>query len=117
MSSRVRRGICWSVALMASLAVGMSAQQTDVIRGTVTRPDSLPVSGVEVRATSYSGGVSKVAQTDRSGRYMLAFINGEGDYWLDFRKLGFAPRRFEIKRIGDEEVLLGNTRLTSTIAA
>ncbi len=106
-----------TIALMACLTGVASAQQTDVIRGTVTGPDSLPVSGVEVRATSYAGGVTKTAQTDKSGRYMIAFINGEGDYWLDFRKLGYAPRRFEVKRIGDEEVLLGNTRLSSTIAA
>ena len=48
----------------------------------------------------------------RRGRFTIVFINGEGDYWLDFTKVGYAPKRFEIKRIGDEEVLLADARLT-----
>jgi len=94
----------------------MQAQVTDVIRGRVTGPDSLPLQGVNVRATSYQGAVAKTTTTDKSGRFTIVFINGEGDYWLDFIKLGFAPRRFEIKKIGDEEVMIADTRMSSTIA-
>jgi hypothetical protein len=107
----------WATVLAAVwVPRAAAAQQTDVIRGRVTGPDSLPVPSVEVRATSYQGGVVKVATTDKNGRYTLVFLNGEGDYWLDFRKLGLAQRRFELKRIGDEEVLIADTRMTSTIA-
>lgn len=107
--------------LIAALATAWAAravraQTTDVLRGRVIGPDSLPVQGVDVRATSYSGGVVKTTKTDKGGRYTLVFINGEGDYWLDFRKLGLAPKRFELKKIGDEEVMIGDTRMTSTIA-
>jgi hypothetical protein len=105
------------VLAMTCLASGASAQQTDIIRGRVTGPDSLPAPGVEVRATSYLGNVSRTATTDRTGLFTIYFLNGEGDYWLDFRKLGLAPRRFEVKKIGDEEVLIANTRMTSTIVA
>ena len=103
------------LALMCSVASSASAQVTDVIRGRVTGPDSLPLQGVNVRATSYIGGVAKAANTDKAGRFTIIFLNGEGDYWLDFIKLGFAPRRFEVKKVGDEEVLIADTRMTSAI--
>ena len=93
-----------------------SAQVTDVIRGRVTGPDSMPLQGVNVRATSYAGGVAKTTTTDKNGRFTIVFINGEGDYWIDYVKLGFAPRRFEVKKIGDEEVMIADTRMVSAIA-
>lgn len=92
------------------------AQASDVIRGRVTATDNAPVEGVNVKAVSYQGNITKTTRTDRSGRFTLIFINGEGDYWLDFTKLGFSPKRFEIKKVGDEEVMLADTRMTSTIA-
>lgn len=93
----------------------ITAQSSDIIRGRVTGPDSLPIANVQVRATSFSGSVTKIARTDRRGRFTLLFVNGEGDYWLDFAALGYAAKRFEIKRIGEEEVLLADTRLQSLI--
>jgi hypothetical protein len=113
------RRIAWYLAVIGTACAARvaEAQQTDIIRGRVTGPDSQPVSGVEVRATSYFGNISKTASTDKNGRFTIVFINGEADYWLEFRKLGFAPRRFEVKKVGDEEVLIADTRLMSTIAA
>ena len=104
------------LVLIFAATKGASAQVTDVIRGRITGPDSLPLQGVSVRATSYQGGVSKATTTDKAGRYTIIFINGEGDYWIDVVKLGFAPRHFEIKKIGDEEVMIADTRMTSAIA-
>ncbi len=104
-------------SFIAVLAVSgtAAAQSTDVIRGRVT-VDTMGVQGANVRATSVQGGVSKSAVTDRNGRYTIVFLNGEGDYWLDFTKLGLAPRRFEIKKIGDEEVMIADARMSSAIA-
>ena len=90
------------LVVTAGLAIGVlgrvaSAQQTDVIRGRVIGSDSLPIQGANVRATSYQGAVAKMATTDKGGRYTIIFINGEGDYWIDFTKVGFAPKRYEIK--------------------
>ena len=113
----LRMTLGWLIAVVLSASRAILAQQTDIIRGRVTGPDSLPAQGVEVRATSYAGNITKTASTDRSGRFTIIFINGEGDYWLDFRKLGLAPKRFEVKKIGDEEVLIANVRMTSTIIA
>lgn len=90
------------------------AQQTDVIRGRIIGPDSLPLAEVSVKARSYAGGVEKSTRTDKDGRFALVFINGEGDYWIELSKIGYAVRRFEVKRIGDEEVLIANARLSLT---
>jgi hypothetical protein len=49
-----------------------------------------PGQGVEVKASSYQGRVTKIATTDKGGRFTIIFINGEGDYWLEMRKLGFS---------------------------
>ncbi len=104
-----------TIALVVAPVVA-DAQQTDVIRGRVTGSDSAPLPGVNVKATSYQGNVAKTATTDKAGRFTIVFINGEGDYWLDFVKVGYTPRRFEIKRIGDEEVLLADARMADVAA-
>jgi len=102
-------------ALLAFASPAKAQSMSDIIRGKVTGPDSQPVPNVQVKATSYSGSVTKTARTDRRGQFTIIFVNGEGDYWLEFAALGFAPKRFEIKKVGDEEVMLADTRLGSTI--
>ena len=97
-----------ALSLLASPAI---AQQADVIRGRVTGPDSLPIEGVVVTATTLSGNVNRTARTDRNGRYTITFANGEGDYIMSFAALGFAVRRFEVKRIADEDILIADARL------
>ena len=89
----------------------LQAQQTDVIRGRVIGPDSLPVENVTVTATSLSGNVSRTARTDRNGRFTITFPGGDGDYFVSFAALGFAARRFEVKRTADEEILVADAKL------
>ncbi|MEO7082970.1 MAG: carboxypeptidase-like regulatory domain-containing protein [Gemmatimonadaceae bacterium] len=105
------------VAAWAALfAAPASAQQsTDIIRGRVTGPDSLPIVGARINATSYQGSISKNAETDKNGRFQLIFVNGEGDYWIEVGKLGFNKRRFEIRKVGDEQIMLADARLTSAV--
>lgn len=108
----LRRLLC----LVAVVAVGLfardlAAQTTDVIRGRVTGPDSLPIQGVTVTATSISGNVSRNARTDRNGNFSISFPNGDGDYIVAFAALGYAARRFQVKRTADQEFLLADARL------
>jgi len=105
-------------AVLAAAARGACAQvSTDIVRGRVTDFESHPVQGVEVKATSYQGQVTKVATTDKGGRFTIVVINGEGDYWIEMRKLGFQLKRFEVRKLGDEEVLIADARLSSAIIA
>src|SRR5438876_7282560 len=99
-------------ALLGAVAAGAAgAQQVDVIRGRVTGPDSLPLENVVVTATSISGNVNRAARTDRNGRFTITFPGGDGDYMVAFASLGYAARRFEVKRVADEDILIADVRL------
>jgi carboxypeptidase family protein len=88
--------------------------QADVIRGRVTSAsiDNRPIDGASVTATSFSGNVNRTALTDRNGRYTITFPGGDGDYYVTVTAIGYSPRRFEVKRTADQDILLGDTRLT-----
>src|SRR5207253_973371 len=47
----------------------------------------------------------------------LIFVNGEGDYWIEVGKVGYNKRRFEIRRVSEEQVMLADARLTSAIVS
>ena len=92
------------------------AQQADVIRGRVIGPDSLPVPEVLVTVTSFSGNVSRTARTNRDGRFTVTFPAGDGDYMVAFAAIGYAAKRFEVKRMADEEILVADAKLTKVDA-
>src|SRR3712207_3575355 len=101
-----------AILLAVVSPASVHAQDVDVIRGRVTGPDSLPVENVTVTVTSISGNVRRTARTDRNGRFTVTFPGGEGDYMVSFAALGYAARRFEVKRTADEEILVADARLT-----
>ena len=107
----------WLFVAAASVAAAFAAPhsafaQTDVIRGRVTGPDSTAVERANVTVTSLSGNVSRVARTDKSGRFTVTFPGDDGDYWVNIAALGYASKRFEVKRTGDQEILVADARLT-----
>jgi hypothetical protein len=108
----MRRTISLLVFLLISLvARSASAQTADIIRGRVTGPDSQPIVNAAILVTSLQGGISKQSKTDKNGRFSVVYPNGEGDYWVVVAAIGFTQKRFEVKRIADEEVLLADTKL------
>src|SRR5262249_41995171 len=102
------------IAFVTAPAV-LRAQDPDIIRGRVTGPDSLPIEGAAVSVTAISSGVNKTTRTDKDGRYTVTFPSAEGDYWVAIQSIGMAPRRFEIKRLADEEVLIADARLSKPL--
>jgi len=89
----------------------LHAQDPDIIRGRVTGPDSLPIDGASVSVTAIQSGVNKTARTDKDGRFTVTFPSAEGDYWVYVQFIGLSARRFEIKRLADEDVLIADVRL------
>ena len=77
------------IAVVAGSLVGRQAvaQTTDIIRGKVTGPDSLPIQGVTVTATSISGNVSRNTKSDKNGNFSISFPNGDGDYIVSFASM------------------------------
>ena len=99
-------------ALLLVLAGARAAEaQSDVIRGRIIGPDSTPVERALVTVTSLNGNVSRNTRTGTDGRYTITFPGADGDYFVNVAALGFAPKRFQIKRIGDQEIIIGNAKL------
>ena len=97
-------------AVIASARLA-TAQQVDVIRGLIAGPDNAPIENANVTATSVQGGVNRTARTDKGGRFTITFPGGEGDYFLNVTAIGFAPKRFEVKRTADQDILVADARL------
>src|SRR5690242_14330279 len=104
------------VGLLVALVVpAVVVAQVDVIRGRVTSaaPGGAAIPNVSVTATSLNGNVNRSAKTDTDGRYTITFPEAEGDYFVTFVAIGYSPRRIEVKRTADQDILIGDTRLTS----
>jgi hypothetical protein len=89
----------------------LAAQQLDVIRGQITSVEQQPIENANVTATSVSGGVNRSARTDRAGRFTITFPGGEGNYFISISSIGYAPRRFEVRRTADQEILVADAQL------
>ena len=96
---------------LATPVAQVAAQQTDVIRGRVTGPDNRPIEGVQVTATSVSGAVNRSARTNNDGRFTITFPGGDGDYIVTMNRIGFAPRRFQVKRTADQDILIADAKM------
>ncbi|HEX9221359.1 MAG TPA: carboxypeptidase regulatory-like domain-containing protein, partial [Gemmatimonadaceae bacterium] len=98
-------------SIVAAFSSPLRAQQVDVIRGQIVGPEGKPLEDAKVTATSLSGNVNRSARTDKNGRYTITFPGGEGDYFVEVAAIGYAARRFELKRTADQEILVADARL------
>ena len=111
----LRRSITVAAILFVSLRATAHAQDPDIIRGRITGPDSLPIENVSIAVSTIEGDLTKTARTDKNGVFTVTFPDPQGDYWVTIQALGFAMRRFEIKRIADEDVLVADARMAHTV--
>ncbi len=100
-----------ALLLVLGLASPLSAQGVDIIRGRVTSPDGNGIPNVTVTATTLEGQVSRRVTSGRDGRYTISFPGGEGDYWVSFNAIGLTPRRYQVKRTADQEILIADARM------
>jgi hypothetical protein len=115
----ISRRIVLLLAALLALVLGAprvaAAQQLDVIRGQVTGDDDDPIENANVTATSVGGGVNRSARTDRNGRFTITFPGGDGDYFITVASLGYTPRRFEVRRTADQEILVADVQLSRMV--
>src|SRR4051812_23876617 len=109
------RPLALALGLVVVSAASASAQDPDIVRGRVTGPDSLAMDGVAVTVTTIQGDLVKTARTDKNGVFTVAFTDPQGDYWVTVQAIGFALRRFEVKRLADEDVLVADVRMQRTV--
>src|SRR5215212_2032504 len=112
-NSFARRLAVVAAALVCSAATLRA--QADVIRGRIIGPDSTPIERATVTVTSLSGSVSRNTRTDKSGRYTITFPAADGDYFVNVAAIGFAAKRFQIKRTADQEILIANAKLSAAV--
>jgi hypothetical protein len=111
LSANTLRALTVIAIAAVAFALPASAQQLDVIRGQVIGPENKPLEDAKVTATSLSGNVNRSARTDKNGRYTITFPGGEGDYFVEVSAIGYAARRFEVKRTADQEILVADAKL------
>jgi hypothetical protein len=109
------RPLALALGFVAVLCASAAAQDPDIIRGRVTGPDSLPMENVAVTVTTIQGDVVKTARTDKNGVFTVTFGDPQGDYWVTVQAIGFAQRRFEVKRLADEDILVADIRMLRTV--
>lgn len=100
-----------ALLLVLGFASPLAAQGVDIIRGRVTGPDGNGIPNVTVTATTLEGQVSRRVTSGRDGRYTISFPGGEGDYWVSFNAIGLTPRRYQVKRTADQEILIADARM------
>src|SRR6202158_459019 len=109
--SSIYRAILFASLATAGFAVPLRAQQLDIIRGQVLTGEGKPLEDAKVTATSLSGNVNRTARADKTGRHTITFPGGEGNYFLEVSSIGYALRRFEVKRTADQEILVADATL------
>ena len=114
------RGVITALALGVTMMLASSPLRaqigttTDIITGRVIGPDSLPLAGAHVEATSFESAITRNNVTDDQGRYSIVFPDGGGQYVLTVHYLGMAPSRVLVRRLADEDRLVADFRLTAT---
>ncbi len=103
------------VFLLAALIPDPAAAQvgatTDIITGKVTGPDSQPLAGAVVVATSVETRVSHQRTSDANGRFTIVFPDGGGRYELTARFIGMAAVQVNVARQADEDRIVATIRM------
>lgn len=87
------------------------AQGLDIIRGQVISAEGRPIGEATITATSARGGVNRTTRADPDGRYTITFPGGEGHYFMVFTAVGFIPKRIELRRVVDEDILVADAQM------
>ncbi len=103
------------VTALLTLALPLHAQGgTEILRGKVTDLDGKPVAEASVQVTGLVTQSVITATTNDKGLYTALFTNGEGDYLLTIRKIGFAPVTTRVTRTGISSVLITDVQLSQS---
>ena len=81
------------------------------MRGQVTGIDGKPIADVTVTITGLSTQAVLTAHTNDKGIFTALFPNAEGDYLINFRKIGFSPYNTRLTRTGLSSVLVADVTL------
>jgi hypothetical protein len=101
---------CFACLAMVTSRAGAQAS-TEIIRGRIFGPDSLPIAQAEVLVTGLLTRATQTTRSDSRGVYTLLFANPENDYLVAVRKVGFVSTTFRLSRTGLSSMLGGDVYL------
>ena len=87
----------------------------EIVRGRVVGPDERPLANTLVTVTGAQSQSVREARTDERGVYTALFADGEGDYIIEVRALGYAPRTLRVSREGEESILVADVELSRAV--
>ena len=102
------------LAFMSRASAQTQNTRHEVIRGTITGPNSTPLPGVQVVATRAPDRASKFAKTDSLGRYVLDWPDGTGDYLVHLSLPGYETIRKRVTAVpGGDTVFVVDATLAA----
>ena len=104
-----------AIAILPILTSTRASAQggSELVRGQVSTPDSLPLTGADVTVTGLLSQTVRNTRTNDDGVFTVLFADGEGEYVVRVRSLGFAPLTKRVLRAGESNVLVANVRLSA----
>ena len=104
------RTIFCSMAMLAAITLGASAQSGTGISGTITDSTGAVVVGAEVIATRLDTGIVVHTTTDAAGNYAVAGLK-PGQYKVLFTKPGFQTTSVAVAQVVSDQMLQESTAL------
>ncbi|MEP7327068.1 MAG: carboxypeptidase regulatory-like domain-containing protein, partial [Gemmatimonadota bacterium] len=86
---------------------------TDIITGVVSDSTGRPLPDAVIEALSLETQIARTAKTNGNGRFTILFSDGGGQYRMTARSIGMSPVTQMLYRLGEEDRLVWNARLTS----
>jgi hypothetical protein len=104
------------IALLAPAAVrSQVGATTDIITGVVSDSAGQPLAEASVEALSLETQITRRQLTDARGRFTIVFPDGGGQYQMTARMIGMAPHTSTVARQADEDRLVWNVKLGTSV--
>ncbi|HEX6965174.1 MAG TPA: carboxypeptidase regulatory-like domain-containing protein [Gemmatimonadaceae bacterium] len=105
-------GLCLLLFPLLAAAQGT----TEIVRGRVRATDAEPVEDAIVTVTGLQTNAVRVTRTNDKGVYTVLFADGEGEYVISVRAIGYAPGTARATRLSDANVLVADVTLAAVAA-
>jgi hypothetical protein len=100
----------YAAAFFLLARLGLAADSTGALIGTVTDATSAVIPGAEISATNRATGISRSTVTSSAGNYDIVILQ-PGSYQVAIRKPGFKPRIFEDINVDVDQIVRADAQL------
>ncbi|HEU4641162.1 MAG TPA: carboxypeptidase regulatory-like domain-containing protein [Gemmatimonadaceae bacterium] len=106
----------WRLAAALLLLPSLAAAQggAEIIRGHVATSDHRPVPNAIVTVTGLESRTTRTAHTNDKGSYTVLFGEGEREYVVTARSMGFTPGTVRALRLGESNIIVADVVLEHT---